>query len=253
MDAYQAVVEALSVGVGDAAVEGGMLLGISLFAFMSGLVALRSSAARDELRKVNSELRATQALLAHQAMMDVIGQNIANANTPGYRAKSLDPRSFQTALRKALGTKTNHVVARAAEIALAEQHAEVFAAAGLTVEQGGPDTLVVREVPALTAGDDAAAMLRDLLSDLAEHGTTRPQVWSVKDGLLICQGYGLTETAPIVSANPLEDNVPASVGVPIRGVKVRIGDNDRRMKRSPGPATISYGSNGESSLIATAI
>jgi len=47
-----------------AALTGGLFLGISLFAFMSGLVALRQHAARDELRKVNSELRATQALLA---------------------------------------------------------------------------------------------------------------------------------------------------------------------------------------------
>jgi len=47
-----------------AALTGGLFLGISLFAFMSGLVALRQLAARDELRKVNSELRATQALLA---------------------------------------------------------------------------------------------------------------------------------------------------------------------------------------------
>jgi signal transduction histidine kinase len=47
-----------------AALTGGLFLGISLFAFMSGLVALRQHVARDELRKVNSELRATQALLA---------------------------------------------------------------------------------------------------------------------------------------------------------------------------------------------
>jgi signal transduction histidine kinase len=47
-----------------AALTGGMFFGISLFAFMSGVVALRQNAARDELRKVNSELRATQALLA---------------------------------------------------------------------------------------------------------------------------------------------------------------------------------------------
>jgi len=47
-----------------AAMAGGLFLGISLFAFMSGVVALRQHAARDELRKVNSELRATQALLA---------------------------------------------------------------------------------------------------------------------------------------------------------------------------------------------
>lgn len=48
----------------DAALAGGLFLGISLFAFMSGVVALRQHIARDALRKVNSELRATQALLA---------------------------------------------------------------------------------------------------------------------------------------------------------------------------------------------
>lgn len=47
-----------------AALMGGLFLGVSLFAFMSGMVALRQHSARDELRKVNSELRATQALLA---------------------------------------------------------------------------------------------------------------------------------------------------------------------------------------------
>lgn len=53
-------------------------------------------------------------------------------------------------------------------------------------------------------------------------------------GVPIVQGYGLTETAPIVSANPLEDNIPASVGVPIRGVQVRIGDNDELLVKGPG-------------------
>ncbi len=47
----------------DATLGAGSFLGISLFAFMSSVVALRQNAARDELRKVNSELRATQALL----------------------------------------------------------------------------------------------------------------------------------------------------------------------------------------------
>jgi signal transduction histidine kinase len=47
-----------------AALTVGLLLAVSLFAFISGVVALRQNQARDELRKVNSELRATQALLA---------------------------------------------------------------------------------------------------------------------------------------------------------------------------------------------
>ncbi|MCF6262729.1 MAG: sensor histidine kinase [Xanthomonadales bacterium] len=42
----------------------GMFLGVSLFAFMAGLVGLRNIRARIELARVNSELRATQSLLA---------------------------------------------------------------------------------------------------------------------------------------------------------------------------------------------
>jgi len=52
------------ISFSDAAMAGGLFLGISLFAFMSGMVALRQHIARDALRKVNSELLATQALLA---------------------------------------------------------------------------------------------------------------------------------------------------------------------------------------------
>ena len=52
------------VAISDAAVAAGLFIGISLFAFMSSLVALRQHQARDELRKVNSELQATQVLLA---------------------------------------------------------------------------------------------------------------------------------------------------------------------------------------------
>jgi signal transduction histidine kinase len=52
------------IALTDAALTGGLFLGISGFAFMTGMVGLRQNAARDELRKVNSELRATQALLA---------------------------------------------------------------------------------------------------------------------------------------------------------------------------------------------
>ena len=52
------------IPLSDAALTGGLFLAVSLFAFMSGVVALRQNESRDELRKVNSELRATQALLA---------------------------------------------------------------------------------------------------------------------------------------------------------------------------------------------
>jgi len=48
----------------DASLEAGLFLGISMFAFVSSVVVLRQNAARDELRRVNSELQATQSLLA---------------------------------------------------------------------------------------------------------------------------------------------------------------------------------------------
>jgi len=48
----------------EASLEAGLFLGMSMFAFVSSVVVLRQNAARDELRRVNSELRATQTLLA---------------------------------------------------------------------------------------------------------------------------------------------------------------------------------------------
>jgi len=52
-----------NVPFSEATLETSLFLGISLFAFMSSVVAMRQNMARVELRMVNSELRATQALL----------------------------------------------------------------------------------------------------------------------------------------------------------------------------------------------
>jgi long-chain acyl-CoA synthetase len=43
-------------------------------------------------------------------------------------------------------------------------------------------------------------------------------------GLAVIQGYGMTETSPVVSANAPDDNDPATVGRPLRGVDVRLGE-----------------------------
>ena len=44
-------------------------------------------------------------------------------------------------------------------------------------------------------------------------------------GLPLLQGYGMTETAPVVAANALDDNDPATIGRALQGVEVRIGEN----------------------------
>jgi long-chain acyl-CoA synthetase len=45
-------------------------------------------------------------------------------------------------------------------------------------------------------------------------------------GFTLTEGYGLTETAPVVAFNPLQRVRPGSVGVPLPGVDVRIVDPD---------------------------
>lgn len=44
-------------------------------------------------------------------------------------------------------------------------------------------------------------------------------------GLPLIQGYGMTETTPVVSVNTLDDNDPSTVGRALPGVEVRIGEN----------------------------
>jgi DNA mismatch repair protein MutL len=56
------------------------------------------------------------------------------------------------------------------EAALADERKDFFASLGMAVDRLGPDTLVVRELPALLRNADAAALLRDILADLIAVG-----------------------------------------------------------------------------------
>ncbi len=49
---------------------------------------------------------------------------------------------------------------------------ELLASVGLVIDRTGPTSLVIREMPALLKGADAEALLRDVLADLAEAGSS---------------------------------------------------------------------------------
>jgi long-chain acyl-CoA synthetase len=52
-------------------------------------------------------------------------------------------------------------------------------------------------------------------------------------GLPIIEGYGLTETSPVVCYNRVHDNLPGSVGKPIAHVQVKLGDKNALLVKGP--------------------
>jgi len=52
------------------------------------------------------------------------------------------------------------------------------------------------------------------------------QLWNKTTGQEIMEGYGLTETAPIVAANPVNDIIIGTIGMPVAETQVRIIDSE---------------------------
>jgi long-chain acyl-CoA synthetase len=52
-------------------------------------------------------------------------------------------------------------------------------------------------------------------------------------GLPLVQGYGMTETSPVVCVNHVEDNRPATVGPPLAGIQIRIGEQNALLVKGP--------------------
>ena len=58
------------------------------------------------------------------------------------------------------------------EADMAEQSGEVFAQLGFLVERAANESIIVRQIPAILRGSEVEALLRDVISDLIEHGTS---------------------------------------------------------------------------------
>lgn len=124
----------------------------------------------------------------------------------------------------------------------ADEALDLITRHGITVVAGAPPMWA-----AWAAGDgapDAMASVRRARSGAAALPTEVHDAISDKFGIELCQGYGLTETSPVLTTASNETNRPASVGQPLPGVEIRLlepdgadaepGDTGEIWVRSPG-------------------
>ncbi len=65
----------------------------------------------------------------------------------------------------------------------AEEHRDTFTSLGMELQRAGPESLVVRQVPVYLCRSRVEQLVRDVLSDLLEHGTSE-RIQAHIDGLL---------------------------------------------------------------------
>jgi DNA mismatch repair protein MutL len=58
------------------------------------------------------------------------------------------------------------------EAAVVDENPSVFEQLGFSVQRAGQESLIVREIPAILRGSQVEGLLRDVLSDLLEHGSS---------------------------------------------------------------------------------
>ena len=98
---------------------------------------------------------------------------------------------------------------------------------GLTLQHRLADRLVLRKIRDIVGGD------KNFFSAGGAPLAKEIEDFFLDVGLLICQGYGLTETSPMISYNTPRHFKFGTVGRPAPGCRVRIGPDDEIQVQGP--------------------
>ena len=161
----------LSLGVRDAPLAGyAALLGDGPSTFVAPSVPVADDSETPPLGFAIAQLKSIYVLAENVHGLVLVDMHAAHERITYEKLKS--GRACSN-LRSQMLLVPLSIAVSAKEAAAAEEHAEALAEWGLELSRSGPSTVVVRRIPALLEGADVAQLSRDVLSELAQHGSSR--------------------------------------------------------------------------------